>query len=225
MNAVIMIAVLSVGISSVYGTSRTLVALADANQAPKIFNYIDKMGRPLFGILLIMVFGLLSFLVASSDQVVVFNWMLAISGLSSLFTWLSICLSHIRFRRAMNVQGRNSDEIIFSAQTGIWGSIYGATLIILVLIAQFWVALFPIGGTPNASDFFQSYLSFPVVLFFYLGHKIWTNNWILFIRAKDIDIDTGRRDLDLEVLKQELAHEKEIMAGRNIFIRWWNFWC
>jgi amino acid transporter len=35
-NVVIMIAVLSVGNSSIYGASRTLAALAEQHQAPKI---------------------------------------------------------------------------------------------------------------------------------------------------------------------------------------------
>jgi yeast amino acid transporter len=39
MNIVIMIAVLSVGNSAVYGSSRTLAALADRGQAPKIFGF------------------------------------------------------------------------------------------------------------------------------------------------------------------------------------------
>jgi hypothetical protein len=28
----------------------------------------------------------------------VFNWLLALSGLSAIFTWLTICLCHIRFK-------------------------------------------------------------------------------------------------------------------------------
>ncbi|CAF3752335.1 unnamed protein product, partial [Rotaria sp. Silwood1] len=40
-NAVILCAVLSVGNSSVYGASRTLCALAECGQAPKIFAYVD----------------------------------------------------------------------------------------------------------------------------------------------------------------------------------------
>ena len=49
-NAVIMIAVLSVGNSSIYGSSRTLAALAEQNQAPKILAYIDRKGRPIVSI-------------------------------------------------------------------------------------------------------------------------------------------------------------------------------
>jgi amino acid transporter len=100
MNAVILIAVLSVGNSAVYGSSRTLAALADRNQAPKILGYIDQTGRPIVAIALAAVIGLLCFLAgAGTDtRTQAFNWMLAISGLSSILTWASICACHIRFR-------------------------------------------------------------------------------------------------------------------------------
>jgi amino acid transporter len=225
MNAVIMIAVCSVGNSSVYASSRTLAALAACNQAPKLFNYIDKRGRPIFGIIVSCLVGLLCFLVASNKGPQVFDWLLALLGLSSLFTWGSICFCHIRFRWALRVQGRHTDEIAYTAQAGVWGSYYGVILIILVMIAQFWIALFPLGGKPNASDFFQAYLSFPVVLFFYACHKLWTRNWAWYIKAENIDIDTGRRELDLDVLKQEILEEKEIIAAKPFYQRVYHFWC
>jgi amino acid transporter len=102
MNIVIMIAVLSVGNSAVYGSSRTLAALADRGQAPKIFGYIDREGRPLVSIIFASALGLLCYLVALGPDTrkEAFNWMLAVSGLASIFTWGSICLCHIRFRRA-----------------------------------------------------------------------------------------------------------------------------
>ena len=47
-NAVILISVLSVGKnSSTYASTRTLHALAEVHQAPKILRYVDKAGRPL----------------------------------------------------------------------------------------------------------------------------------------------------------------------------------
>ncbi|KAG7193129.1 glyceraldehyde-3-phosphate dehydrogenase 1 [Scheffersomyces spartinae] len=225
MNVVILISVLSVGNSSVFGSSRTLAALAAADQAPKIFGYIDKNGRPLVGVVFQLVIGLLCFVVASDKYGEVFDWLLALSGLSTLFSWTAICLSHIRFRRALYAQGRSTDEIAFTAQAGVYGSFYGAGLNILVLIAQFWIAVWPLGGKPDAENFFMNYLSLPVVLAFYLGHKIWTRNWKLFIRAKNIDIDTGRRELDLDLFKQELAEERAYIASLPFYKRWWNFWC
>lgn len=224
-NVVIMIAVLSVGNSSVFGSSRTLAALAAAGQAPKIFGYIDKSGRPLVGIICQLIIGLLCYLAASPKEGDIFNWMLAISGLSSLFTWGSINFCLVRFRRALAVQGRTTDELAFVSQPGLIGGYYGFILIVLVLVAQFWIALFPIGGSPDAEAFFGAYLGFPVILAFYIGHKIWTKNWRLYIRAKDIDIDTGRRELDLDLLKQEIAEEKAILAAKPFYYRVYKFWC
>lgn len=224
-NAVILISVLSVGNSSVFGLSRTLAALAASGQAPKFLGYIDKLGRPLWGIIVQCIFGLLCFLAASSKEGDAFTWMLALSGLSSLFTWGSINFCLVRFRRALSVQGRNTDELAFTSQPGIYGAYFGVILIILVLIAQFWIALWPVGGSPDAETFFEAYLSAPVVLVFYIGHKLWKRNWRLYIRARDIDIDTGRRELDLDLLKQEIAEEKAQMAAKPFYIRIYKFWC
>ncbi|CAG86053.2 DEHA2C07194p [Debaryomyces hansenii CBS767] len=225
MNAVILISVISVGSSSVYATSRTLTALAEQGLAPKICGYIDRAGRPLVAIIITNIFGLLSFIAASGKQEEVFNWLLSISGLSSIFTWWSICVAHIRFRRALYVKGRSSDELSFKSQTGVIGSIYGATLNTLVLIAEFWVSLFPLGESPSAEGFFQNYLGFVVLLVFYVGHKIWKNNWILCIRAKNIDVDVGRRETDLEALKQELEEERAILRTKPLYYRVYRFWC
>lgn len=225
MNAVILVSVISVGSSSVYATSRTITALAEQGMAPKILGYVDRAGRPLVAITVTNIFALLSFIAASGKQGEVFDWLLSISGLSSIFTWLSLCLAHIRFRRALKVKGRGTDELAFKSQAGVLGSIYGAALNTLVLIAQFWVALFPLGELPNAEGFFQSYLGFVILLVFYIGHKVWKQNWILFIRAADIDIDTGRRETDLEALKEELLEERAILATKPWYYRTYRFWC
>ncbi|CDO91836.1 unnamed protein product [Kluyveromyces dobzhanskii CBS 2104] len=224
-NVVILIAVLSVGNSAVFACSRTIAALASQGSLPKICGYIDRSGRPLVGICITCFFGLLSFIAASPKEGEVFDWLLALSGLSSLFTWAGIMLCHIRVRRALAAQNRSTDELSFTAPSGVWGSVYGFVLIILILIAQFWIALFPIGGEPSAADFFEAYLSFPILIVFYIGHKIWKRNWKLFIRAKDIDIDTGRRETDMEALKVEIAEEKAFIASKPFYFRAYKFWC
>lgn len=206
MNVVIMIAVLSVGNSSVYGSSRTLAALAEQGQAPAIFAYIDRRGRPMVGIALSAALGLLGYLAASEKQGEAFTWMLAISGLSSIFTWGSVCLAHIRFRRGWKKQGHTLDELAYTSQPGVIGSYLGFLLNCLVLIAQFWVAVWPIGKKPNAEQFFSAYLAVPVVLAFYIGYKIYYKT--PFIRSADMDLVTGRRELDLDHILAEERAEK-----------------
>ena len=135
-NVVILCSVVSIGLSGVYGGSRTLTALAEQGYAPKIFTYVDRAGRPLFSTIAIISFGPLGYITLASSGVDVFNWLLALSGLAALFTWGSICLAHIRFRAAWAHQGHTLDELPFQAIFGVWGSWLGFGLIVLVLIAQ-----------------------------------------------------------------------------------------
>ena len=224
-NVVILIAVLSVGNSAIYACSRTIVALAEQRFLPEIFSYVDRKGRPLVGIAVTCAFGLIAFVAASKKEGEVFNWLLALSGLSSLFTWGGICICHIRFRKALAAQGRGLDELSFKSPTGVWGSYWGLFMVIIMFIAQFYVAIFPVGDSPSAEGFFEAYLSFPLVMVMYIGHKIYKRNWKLFIPAEKMDIDTGRREVDLDLLKQEIAEEKAIMATKPRWYRIWNFWC
>ncbi|KAK6614848.1 General amino-acid permease GAP1 [Botrytis cinerea] len=213
MNVVILISVLSVGNSSIYGSSRTLAALAEQGQAPKFLAYIDRKGRPLFSIIFSSVIGLLCYVVAGGPNTaaLALNWLYSLSGLSSLFTWGSICLAHIRFRAAWKAQGHTLDELAFTSQVGIIGSWIGFILNCLVLIAQFWTAIWPIGyasmsSTDIAKSFFLAYLAAPVVLAFYIPYKLWYKT--PFMKAKDMDLDTGKRDLDTPALIEQDRLEK-----------------
>ncbi|KAA6415681.1 MAG: amino acid permease [Lasallia pustulata] len=211
MNVVIMIAVLSVGNSSIFGSSRTLAALAEQGMAPRILAYIDRRGRPLFAILLASALGFLAFLAASSKQDQAFTWMLALSGLSSIFTWGSICLAHIRFRKAWRIQGHSLDELAFRSQPGVVGSWIGFILNVLVLIAQFWTGFAPVGykemsASALTRNFFEAYLAAPIVLAFYIPYKLYYRT--PFLRARDMDLQTGVRELNLAELVAEERAEK-----------------
>jgi yeast amino acid transporter len=85
-NGVILIAVLSVGNASTFAASRTLEALAEIGQAPKIFAYVDKKGRPIATLALTLALGPLAY-VGAYDGGAIFNWLFALCGLSSFFTW------------------------------------------------------------------------------------------------------------------------------------------
>lgn len=215
MNVVIMISVLSVGNSSVYGSSRTLAALAEQGQAFSALAYIDRQGRPLVAIGVASMFGLLAYLAASKEVTTVFIWMQALSGLSSIFTWGSICLAHIRFRRAWRLQGNSLSDLAFRSQPGVVGSWIGFIFVVLILIGQFWTGFSPVtpndgkpivGAAARTQSFFEAYLCAPIVLVFYLVYKIVRKTKIM--RAKDMDLVTGRRELNLKELIAEEECER-----------------
>jgi amino acid permease len=85
-NAVILVSVLSVGNASTFAASRTLEALAEIGQAPRWFAYIDKKGRPLATLALVLALGPLAF-IGAYDGGVMFDWLFGLCGLSSFFTW------------------------------------------------------------------------------------------------------------------------------------------
>ncbi|KAK5990775.1 General amino-acid permease GAP2 [Cladobotryum mycophilum] len=225
MNAVILIAVLSVGNSAVFGSSRTLAALANLKQAPEILGYVDKRGRPLVAILFATAIGLLAYLADLKSQNSVLEWLLAISGLSSIFTWGSICLCHIRFRRAWAARGHKTTDLPFQSQLGVTGSYIGLVMNIGVLIAQFWVGAFPVGWesntvTKNVQNFFLKWMGAPIIAVFYLVHKLYYQT--AYVKIRDMDVDTGRRDFNVPIL---VAQEKEEWETWPKWKRFYKFMC
>ncbi|KAK7062876.1 Amino-acid permease inda1 [Paramarasmius palmivorus] len=139
----------------------------------------------------------------SGDEV--FDWLLAISGLATVVTWLSVCVCHVRFRRAWKVQGHSIEELPFQAMGGVYGSWFGIVLMVLVLIAQFYVAVWPIGfnGTPTerVQSFFKAYMAIPIILCFWIIGYAWKRTTPR--RAHEIDLDSGRKSwLTVEEMRQ-----------------------
>jgi amino acid transporter len=209
-NAVIMISVMSIGVSCIYGGSRTLTALAQEGYAPKIFTYVDKSGRPLPSVILHLACGALAYIQVTAGGNVVFGWFLALSGLAALFTWGSIVLAHIRFRAAWAHHGHTLDEIPFQAVFGVTGSYIGLTLCFLVLVATLFNAIAPPGQgsqLANAEQFFNAWLTIPVILFFWaIGYAWKRQGWLTL---DQMDVDTGRRELDWDAIN---AYRAEVAS-------------
>lgn len=228
MNAVILVSVISVGMAGVYGGSRTLCALSEQGYAPQIFSYIDKSGRPLAAVVALILCGPIAYINVASSGKTIFDWLLALSGLTVLFTWASICVAHIRFRAAWRHQGHTLNEIPFQAFFGVAGSVVALVLIFAVLLAQVssalrslpiyfinfyvlltgsfqgYVALYPLskgGKLGTAEDFFKAMLALPVVIFFAICGYFWKKP--LWLTLDTIDLDTGRRHIDWLALRAE----------------------
>ncbi|KAK1227092.1 Amino-acid permease inda1 [Marasmius sp. AFHP31] len=194
-NVTICISVLSIGLSAVYAGSRTLVALAEKGYAPKIFTYVDKSSRPLPAVVLFLATCPLAYIDTTEKGGTVFNWLVAVSALSTIVTWMSICICHIRFRAAWKAQGHSVEELPFQALGGAWGSWFGVIMMVLVLIAQAYVAIWPPNFDGGAGDrvesFFMAYLAAPIIIAFWVVGYAWKRERPR--RASEIDIDSGRK--------------------------------
>jgi amino acid permease len=72
----------------------------------------------------------------SAGGAAVFEWLLSISGCCALLNWGSICLAHIRFRKAWKHNGRSLEDLAYKSPFGIAGSWIGFITICLLLSAQ-----------------------------------------------------------------------------------------
>lgn len=198
-NAVITISVLSVANSCTFGSTRTMQAMAERGMAPKSLSYVDKKGRPLWCVAIQLAFGLLAYIGESGKSGEVFGWLLALTGLAFLLVWGSICLTHIRMRAGFKAQGISLGLVPYKTPYGVAGSYVGLGLNAVCLIATFYNALYPSkGAKPNAEGFFQSYLAAPITVVLYVGYKVYSREWRMFVPAHEMDLQTGAKYLDEE---------------------------
>ncbi|OTA19154.1 hypothetical protein BTJ68_15232 [Hortaea werneckii EXF-2000] len=226
-NAVILLAVMSVANSCMFGSTRTIQALAANGMAPNILAYVDRKGRPTAVIILQLLFGLLAYINLADNGGTIFNWLLALSGITVLFVFGSIAIAHIRFRMAWAHNGHSLDELPFRAVFGVWGSWICVFINVIALIASFYTALYPLGGTYlSAKNFFQAYLAAPLLLFLYCCWKVYS--WFvhpghrpLYVKIKDIDIYSGMRESQRRVSGADVSDEQrrssisEVEAGKG----------
>jgi yeast amino acid transporter len=178
LNVVVLVTTFSTAMSSIYVSSRNFVALAKQNHAPRIFAYIDQKGRPTIGLLLSLCTGLFAFTGSARGADIAFAWLISVSGISSIFVWGSICLSHIRFRRGWEKQGHALTELPYRSPFGKLGSWYGLSFNVAVLLSQLWTCTGPNTYTDSASieligSFLAAYIYAPIILVLYTGYKIW----------------------------------------------------
>ena len=102
MNAVILIASLSTCNSSLYASSRVLLALAVSKQAPSLFSVTTSRGLPLPALLFSTAVGCICFLGALIGNDFMYMILMRIAGIAYGLTWIGVCFISICFRRSID---------------------------------------------------------------------------------------------------------------------------
>ncbi len=117
------------------------MALAQEGKAPSIFAKMNSRGVPMYAILASFFVGCLSFLSIFWGQGAVFTYLLALTGVSGIITWISISFIHLRFRAAFAAQGiRAQDVLVFMAPFFPVGPIIGIVLGTVILLGEGYAA-------------------------------------------------------------------------------------
>lgn len=86
-NAIIVIAVISAGNSSLYVSSRTLLFMARNGKAPKILGKVNKAGVPWVALLFSNLFACIAFLSLGSGAGTVYSALITLSGVATFIVW------------------------------------------------------------------------------------------------------------------------------------------
>ena len=86
-NAVIVIAVISAGNSSLYVSSRTMLFMARNGKAPRILGKVNKSGVPWVALLFSNVIACIAFLSVSNSAGTVYNALITLSGVATFIVW------------------------------------------------------------------------------------------------------------------------------------------
>ncbi|KAJ3319875.1 hypothetical protein HDV06_005851 [Boothiomyces sp. JEL0866] len=169
MNGVVFTAVLSAGNSALYAASRTLMAMSLEGKAPAIFGKVTKNGVPVYSLLATVGIGCLSFLGIVLGDGLVFTYLISITGVSGILTWISIAVIHIRFRQAFKAQSIDLNVLVYKSSFYPAGPIIAIILGLAIICAQGYAAIV------SDSPLLQLIITFSGVPFFvglFLYHKV-----------------------------------------------------
>ncbi|UOE53414.1 amino acid permease [Bacillus sp. CMF12] len=111
MNFVILTAILSVGNSCIYASTRLLWAMAHDGMAPGVFGKLSKRKVPFTALVFTMIFSLLSLLTSVFAAETVFVLLMSIAGISVTISWMGIALSQFMFRRKYIQAGGKVEDL------------------------------------------------------------------------------------------------------------------
>ncbi|KAI8908325.1 lysine-specific permease [Gorgonomyces haynaldii] len=172
-NGVIVVALLSASNSAMYASSRTLMALANQGQAPKIFTRTTSNGVPLFALVPTVLLGIVMLFLVQFGAETIFKWLINLTGFTVLIAWSTICLSHLRFRQALHVQRRSILELPFLAPFHPYGDLFA---LFGMLFAVIGTAVTLAMSESEPIKYLESFVGFIPFFGLFLGHKLLTKS-------------------------------------------------
>ncbi|KAF6015951.1 hypothetical protein HII12_000514 [Brettanomyces bruxellensis] len=206
LNAVMLFTVTSAGNSDVYIGSRVLYAMAGTT-APRFFRITTKQGVPFIGVLVTSSLGLLCFLKMTNSGQSVFTWLLDISATASVIDWIFVSGAHLRFMSILKSRGISRDTLPYKA----FGMPFLAWFAFIALIIIIFIQGYAVFFNFKASDFFANYISLMLFCVIWIGSQLTIyrkDPWL--IPLTDVDIDSGARIVDEEIMEDDVDDESKI---------------
>ncbi len=133
-------------------------------------------------------------------------------GVSNQLSWISIGITSIRFRSALERQGK-THLLPFKNWTYPVGPWLSVILNIVIVLVQGWSSFSP---KFSAVDFVSYYIELPVMLIMYV-------TWKLVKRTKTVSLDEMDLETDVHTADEEKGLEERGWLSRARRILFWFF--
>jgi amino acid transporter len=212
-NGAILTSAWSAGNSFLYSGSRILYSLALNGQAPKWFVRTNKRGVPWVAVLATWSIGLLAFLNVSTSGSKVFTWFSNISTISGYIAWIVVLITYIRMRKAL-VFNNMLDVLPYRTAFQPYFTYIILFIITLLTLTNGFQIFIPANW--DVQSFLAAYITIPIFLVLYLGHKIVFRTRFA-IPVAEIDVITGKKEMD------EMAAQDVERVPKNVWEKIW-YW-
>lgn len=183
-NAAVLSAAFSAGNSYVYCASRSLFGLALEGKAPRFLTKCTSKGVPIYCVLIVLLFSLLSFLQLSAGTAVVLSWFISLVTASQLINFSVMAFTFIRFKAACEAQGLSRDKLPYKG----WGQPYLAWYALAGCFTMTFVGGYTVflPGKWNVPTFLFSYTMIFVFPALFCGWKLLKKT--KWLRAENVDL-------------------------------------
>lgn len=145
--------------------------MAEDGNAPRLFGKINRFEVPYNAVGFSLLFSCITYLNISANSAKVFTWFSNISTISGFIGWILIGVTYLRFRKAIfyhNLYDRLPLKTRFQPYMT-----YAYLLLISVICLTSGYATF-IPKYFNAPDFVAAYVTLPIFLLLWIGHKTYS---------------------------------------------------
>ncbi|KAG4220470.1 hypothetical protein PC116_g31051 [Phytophthora cactorum] len=187
--------------------------MAINGQAPRWFGLTTRRGVPYVAVLFTMLIACLAFLNVSNSGAQVFQWFTNISTISGFIAWIVVMITYIRFRKAMEHHGM-LNALPYRTPLQPYATYVVLFIIVLLTLTNGFQVFFP--SQWSVSNFLAAYITIPIFLVLYLGHKIFYRTPFA-TKIEDVDVWTGKKEMD------DLSAADDERVPRNTWEKIW-FW-
>ncbi|CAG9984980.1 unnamed protein product [Clonostachys byssicola] len=193
LNAVILTSAWSSGNSMLYAGSRLLYGMACNGDAPAIFKRCNRLGIPYMAVLASFCLGLLAYLNASSGGAEVFNWLATVTTVNGLLSWSVVLFTYLRFRKAVQYYAI-SNRLPFKSPFQPYSTYISLAGMVLLCITNGFANFIP--GNFSTANFLTSYITIPIFVLVYLGHKFFYDKGPWVRSEKEMDVFSGLEEVE-----------------------------